>query len=196
MEEIILKAAPRSETPKKVRKAGFIPGVLNGPDTVSTAVQFESVPLYKIIAKHGTSAKLWILLGTEKKLGFIKEVQKHPVEGKIIHISIQMVSEDQNVKMQLPIVFHGQNNLEHKLLQIQVNKSEIEVEGKAALIPEEIIVDLSEKECGENITAADFNLSNGIKILDAKDEIYATIKSAKNEVAEEPEEAAPAEEAK
>ena len=44
------------------------------------------------------------------------------------------------------------------MLQVQIYKSEIEVSGRAELMPDEIIVDVSEKESGDNITAADFNL--------------------------------------
>ena len=193
MEEIILKAMARSEKPKKVRNAGFIPGVLNGPGTISTSVQFEIVALNKIIAKHGTNAKLWVQLGAEKKFGFIKEVQKNPVEGKVIHIAIQLVSKDQDVKMQLPITFHGHVELEHRFLQVHVYKSEVEVEGKAALMPDLVVVDISEKESGENISAIDFHLPPEIKILDSEHEIYAVIKAIKEEIVEEPEEVKPAE---
>lgn len=188
MEKVVIKAMARSEKPKKVRKEGFIPGVLNGPGTVSTAVQFGSVALNKIVAKHGASAKLWVELNDEKKFGFIKEIQKSPMEGKIIHISIQMVSDDQDIKMQLPITFHGQVELEKRSLQLQVCKSEIEVAGKAALMPDAAVVDISKKESGENVTAADFNLPSEIKIVDPEQEIYAIVKTIKAEIVEEPEE--------
>jgi large subunit ribosomal protein L25 len=187
MEEIILKAIARSEKPNKVRKAGFIPGVLNGPGTASTPVQFDIIAMNKIIAKHGTNAKLWVELGAEKKFGFIKEVQKHPIERKVLHVSIQLVSEDQEIKMLLPINFHGHSDLENKLLQLQVYKSEIEVVGKAALMPDVVVVEVSEKVAGENITAIDFHLPPEIKILDPENEIYAVIKTVKEEIIEEPE---------
>jgi large subunit ribosomal protein L25 len=193
MEEIILKAMARSEKPNKVRNAGFIPGVLNGPGTVSTAVQFETVALNKIIAKHGTNAKLWVLIGTEKKFGFIKEVQKHPVERKVIHISIQLVSKDQEIKMQLPITFHGHAELEQKQLELHIYKSEMEVSGKAELMPDMVVVDVSEKKSGENISAIDFQLPAGIKMLDPENEIYAIIKVVKEEIVEETEEVKPVE---
>ena len=49
MEEIIIKAMERSEKPKKVRDAGFIPGVLSGSDTTAISVQFEAAELSKVI---------------------------------------------------------------------------------------------------------------------------------------------------
>ena len=193
MEEIIIKAMERSEKPKKVRNAGFIPGVLNGPGTTSTSVQFETVALNKIIVKHGMNAKIWVELGADKKFGFIKEIQKHPVKEKITHIAIQLVSKDQEVKMHLPINFHGHAELEHRLLQVQVYKPEIEVSGKAALMPDMVVVEVSKKEIGDNVTAIDFNLPSGIKILDAENEIYAVVKAIQEKIVEEPEEVKPEE---
>jgi len=186
MENIIIKATARTEKPKKVRNAGFIPGVLNGPGATSTDVQFQNVALNKIITKHGTNAKLWVVLGDEKTFGFIKEVQRHPVEGTVIHVSIQMVSKDQNVKMQLPIVFQGQTELEVKWLQMQVCKTEIEVEGRPAVMPDEVTVDVSKMQSGENITLANFHLPSDIKIITPENEIYAIIKNAKKEIIEQP----------
>lgn len=185
MEEIILKAMERSENPNKVRKSGYIPGVLSGPGAASASVKFETVVLNKIISKHGANAKMWVELGDEKKFGFVKEIQRHPVEGKIIHVAIQLVSEDQEIKIQLPIIFQGQFELEHRLLQIQVYKSEIEVMGKTALMPDSVVVDASEKKAGEDITAADISLPPEIKILDAENEIYAVIKAVREANGEE-----------
>ena len=192
MEEINLKAMPRTEKPNRVRNAGFIPGVLNDSNTVSTSVQFETVALSRIIAKHGSKAKLWILMDNEKKFGFIKEVQKNLIDGKIIHIVIQLVSKDQEIKMQFPITFRGHLDLEHKHLQLQVHKSEIEVMGKAAFMPDEVVVDVSQKQSGENITVLDFHLPPEIKTLDSENEIYAVVKNAKAEIVEAPEEVKPA----
>jgi len=185
MEVTILKAIERSETPKKVRNAGFTPGVLNGPGTTSASVQFDSKELNRIIINHGMNAKIWVELGSEKKFGYIKEVQTHPVERKIIHVAIQMVSKDQEVKMQLPIIFHGSSELEQKFLHVHVNKAEVEVIGKAELIPAMAEVDVSGKILDENITAVDFRLPKEIKILDSENEVYAIIKAVREGIVEE-----------
>ena len=195
MEATTLKATERSEKPNKVRKAGFTPGVLNGPGTTSASVQFDSITLNRTIIKHGMNAKIWVELGSEKKFGYIKEVQTHPVERKILHVTIQMVTKDQEIKMQLPITFHGSAELEQKFLHIHVTKAEVEVIGKAAQIPETIDVDVSKKEVDDNVTASDLHLPKEIKILDSENEVYAIIKAVREVVSEEaePEEVDPAE---
>ena len=183
MEEIILNAMERDEKPKKARREGFVPGVLNGPGANSTSVKFQSAELDRVIAKHGTNTKLWVKLDNEKKYGFIKEVQRHPVEEKVMHISIQLVEKDQKVKRLLPITFNGQTKLEHRLLMLQILKPDIEVEGVVTQIPDEIIADVSKKNFNDDITAADFNITADVKILDPQEAVYAVVKNAKGETA-------------
>jgi large subunit ribosomal protein L25 len=183
MEEIILNAMERNEKPKKARRDGFVPGVLNGPGANSTSVKFQSAELDRVIAKHGTNAKVWIKLGDEKKYGFIKELQRHPIEEKIMHIAIQLVEKDQKVKRLLPITFNGQTELEHKLMMLQILKPDVEVEGVATLIPNEVTVDVARKKFNDDITSADFNIPAEVKILDPQGEVYAVVKNAKGEIA-------------
>ncbi len=191
MEETILKATMRTESPKKTREAGFTPGVLNEHDTTSTSVQFDTPSLIKVIAKHGSNAKVWVEMDKKKRFGFVKEVQRHPVEGKIIHVAIQLMSKDQDVKMRLPIAFHGRDELEHRLLQVHVYKADMEVVAKATLMPDMVVTDVSKKGEGDSITLADFNLPKELRVSDAENEIYAMIRAKKEIPVEEPEEVKP-----
>ena len=193
MEKTFLKAIERNEKVQEVRAEGFIPGVLNASDTTSTSVKFETLALNKIINKHGSNAKIWVELGNQKIFGFIKEIQKSPVEQKILHISIQLVSKDKETKMQLPIYYHGQSELAIKFLMLQVYKTEVEVIGKAELLPDMVSIDVSGKKLGDNITASDLNLPAELKILDQELEVYAVIKAVKEAAAEPSKEAKPAE---
>lgn len=185
MEETILNAIESTEKPKKVRQAGFTPGVLYGGGNTAAKVKFESSALNKILTRHGHNAKLWVNIDANKNFGFVREVQKHPVEGKVIHIAIQLISQDQEVKMQIPITFQGRDELEKRMLTLQVSKSEIAVFGKANLIPDAVVVDVSNMELEDNITMKDFDLDPQIKVQDFEDEIYATIKEVYEEQPEE-----------
>lgn len=174
MEETILNAVERTMQPKQCREAGFTPGVLYG-DSVKNAitVQFETTNLKKIIATHGSNAKVWITYDGNKKFGYIKEVQRHPVTATVIHTDIFIVSQDREVSMQIPISFEGRDNLDNVLLQI--HKSEVELLGKIALMPEAIIVDVSTMVLGDTITSTNFNLNEQLKVTENENEIYGII---------------------
>lgn len=176
MVENILNAFERSTGHKKFKESGFIAGVIYGDGVnKSESVKFEEVPLRKILMNHGSNAKIWIKSGQDKKYGFIKEIQRHPVTAKIIHVDVQLVSSDHEIKLLLPIVFKGEEALTANLLQFQVYKSEIDVTGKMALLPDSVTIDLSENILGDSITIKDFALDKQIKINDKPDEVYAVI---------------------
>ena len=195
MDEIILNAIERTKQHGKFREPGFIQGVIYGDNVDATSVKFEEIPLRKIISKHGINAKIWVKYGSNKNFGFIKEIQRNPVTNKIIHIDIQLVSKNHEVRLQLPITFKGENSLKEKQLQLHVYKTEIDVIGKMAIMPDVVEIDISNKELGDTITLKDFNFDKEISVTDKEDEVYATVAHIMVEVAPEPiEEPAPAEE--
>ncbi|MBU3104358.1 50S ribosomal protein L25 [Clostridium gasigenes] len=176
MEKNILNAFERTTKSKRFKENGFIAGVIYGDNvTEATSVKFEESSLRKILAKHGSNAKVWVKYGEGKKFGFIKEIQRHPVTAKITHIDVQLVSKDHEIKLQLPIEFKGEKNLGANLLKLNIQKTEIDVFGKMALMPDVVVIDVSEKKLGDTITIKNFNLDKEIKISDNEDEIYATI---------------------
>jgi large subunit ribosomal protein L25 len=176
MEEIILEVIERVKQPGKFKEIGFVPGVLYGDNvTGATAVKFNTIALKKVIAHHGSNAKVWIKYDNNKKFGFIKEVQKDAISGSITHVDVQIVSKDHEIKLQLPIVFKGDDSLRNIQLQLQVYKSDINVSGKMALLPEAIYVDVSEKKLGDTITQKDLNLDKQINVNENEDEIYGKV---------------------
>lgn len=176
MKDTVLKAMTRSGNAKQIRDAGCIPGVLNASDASSTSVQFEAGALSKLIAQHGSHAKVWVQMDDQKHHGFIKEVQRSPVEGKVIHVAVQLVGKDQKVKMQVAIAFHGRDELENRQLQLQVVKPEIEVSGKTDDLPDIVKVDVTNLDVNDTITPANIKLPKDVQLLDQENEIYAVIK--------------------
>ncbi|MCB2352565.1 50S ribosomal protein L25 [Clostridium estertheticum] len=185
MEQVILNALERTASNKKFNEDGFIAGVMYGDgSTEATSVKFELVPLRKILVKHGSNAKVVVKYGEEEKTGFIKEIQRHPVTAKITHIDVQLVSKDHEIKLQLPISYKGEENLSSQRLQLQVQKSEIDVFGKMAIMPDSLSVDVSQMALGDSITIKNFDLNKEIRVTDKEDEVYASITQMKEEIEE------------
>ena len=180
MEEILLQAIERTKKHGKFRESGFVPGVLFGDNiAVSTMVKFEESALIKVLDSHGSNAKGWINLNDNKKFGFIKEIQRHPVSGKVIHISVQIVSYDHELKLQIPIAFKGKDELRQRQLQLQVYKPEITVLGKMDFMLDAIHVDVSEMNLGDTITLNNLNLPKELKVSDIDDVVYGIITNLK-----------------
>ena len=176
MEEIILVVKERVKQSGKFKEVGFVPGVLYGDGvTGANSVMFDAIALKKVIARHGANAKVWIQYDNVKLFGFIKDVQKDAISGSITHIDVQTVSKDHEIKLLIPIVFKGDESLRNNQMQLQVYKSEINVSGKMALLPEAIHVDVAEMKLGDTITLKNLALDKKINVLENEDEIYGVI---------------------
>lgn len=190
MEEIMLEAIERVNKTRKFKESGFVPGVIYG-DGIDGAdsVKFEERALKKTLSQYGAYAKGWIKHKNSKKFGFIKEVQKNPVSGNVIHVDIQVASRDREIKLQIPIVFKGEEELTHRELLLQADKTEAAVFGKMSLMPDVIYVDVSGMEFGDTITFDRFNLDKQLSNGDREDEVYGRIINLKTITKDEEEEA-------
>lgn len=178
MQEIMLDAIERPKKSGRFRESGFVPGVLYGDDIpAGTLVKFEEKALNKILIQHGSSANITIDFNGNKKTGFIKEVQRKPITGNLIHIDVQIVSKEHQVKRQIPIIFTGEEILNSKHLLLNILKSEVTVFGKIALMPDTISIDVSNKKFKDSITYSDFNLDKELKNEDV--DVFGTITDLK-----------------
>jgi large subunit ribosomal protein L25 len=191
LEQVILNVEPREKTAKKFKEEGYVPAVIYGNGSEPKSVKIPEMSLKKMLAVHGQNVKLWVECGEDKKFGFIKEIQRQPVTNKIRHIDIQLVARDKDVKIQIPIIFDGEEALKKIQLQLQIRKAIVEVFGKIDLMPDVIHVDVSKKERNDTITFEEFKLDSSLKSSDNEDEVYGTITSFIIEEEEEEEVVAP-----
>jgi large subunit ribosomal protein L25 len=188
-----LKVQERAEKPQVSRRSGFIPGAIFGEGIdKGISVKFEQAQFAKVLKNHVKNAKLQLELGSTNRLCLVKEVQKDVVSGKILHVDFQAVSENEVVRLKIPINYEGVHQLESKKLLLLPNVTELEVEGTLSVLPESIDIDVSGKKQGDKIYIKDLNLAQGIKAHIEEDSILAVVTSHK-EAAEEKTEAAPAE---
>jgi large subunit ribosomal protein L25 len=187
MKETVLKTDLRTGSPKQVRAEGFIPGVLHGPGTQSASVQFEKSAFIRILTKHGSNAKVWIELNKEKHFGILKEIQKDPLDKSIIHVTFHLVEQNQEIKMIVPVVFNGRDDLENRFLMLQTLKEHVEVSGKASSMPESIVVDVTGKQLNDFVTTSDLVLPKNVRILSSENETYAHVRELRQIGVAEPE---------
>ncbi len=193
MQESVLALNKRSDKPKVLRRNGMIPGVIYGDKfTEGIPVEFEKSVFTKIVIKHGTSAKISTEFDGKKNLAIIKEIQRDAVTREPIHVDLFMVSQSQDLRMKIPVVFTGVSVLERKEWLLQTYGGKIDISGKAKLMPESISFDVSEKQIHDSITVAEIKLDEGLRIHNDPSEILASVSELKRkvEVVEETEEAA------
>ncbi len=194
MEETILTAGKRDRKGGKFREQGYIAGVIYGDKAgASNPVKFKSSDLHQILKSHGRNARVTVLYDNTKKLGFIKEIQKDPLSQQITHVDVQVVSRDQEVKLQVPLIFSGEEELSARQLLLMVVKPEVTVLGTMDAVPEAIAVDVAQLNAGDSITVGNLTIDPQLKVSEREDVVFASINYMPVQPAEEEEEEKPVE---
>lgn len=125
---IELKVSRRSVTGKKVktlRRQGITPLHLYGHGIKSEALQCETLMLRQLLAQTGRTGLIGLRIGEEKKPKnvLVREIQREPLSGELVHVDFFQVRMAEKIKVDVPLVLVGEapalkqkdNMLEHEL---------------------------------------------------------------------------------
>lgn len=198
-QEILVKAETRDESGsgavKSLRKEGILPGIVYGSGKEAQMVQLNEHDFEQLLRHHaGESLIIDLTIGKdETKKVLLKDVQHHPVSGRILHVDFHEISMTEKLVVEIPVELTGEPEgvtqqggvLEHLI-------REIEIECLPADIPELVEVDVSALMIGDSLSVEDINIDRSkITILTAPDVAVAAVAAPR--VEEEPAEEGAAE---
>ena len=177
-----------SRANKRLRDAGFIPGVIYGH---KEAVVPVTLPKKETVGYLNRGAHLFDLAvdGRSEKV-LVKEVQYDHLGIEVIHVDFARVSLDEKVEVTVPLELKGtpKGEAEGGVLQQIIN--ELQVECLVTDIPDVIRFNVSELGLNSVLHIKELQLPSGVRALQDEDQIVATVR----EIAETTDEtAAPAE---
>jgi large subunit ribosomal protein L25 len=180
MEEIVLPAELRTVIGKQtraLRRTGRLPGVLYGGHIEPTPISLDMKSASFILQTITSSQFIIIDLGKEKHSVLVRERQRHPVRGELIHVDFQVISMTERLRTHVRITLEGDAPVVKTGDGVLVTGIEvIEVECLPKYLPERIMVDLSVlKEVGDAIHVSDLNLGNDIDILTDEEEMLVLV---------------------
>jgi large subunit ribosomal protein L25 len=175
-----------SRANKRLRDAGFVPGVIYGH---KEAVIPVTLPKKELAGHLGRGAHLFDLAldGKSQKV-LVKEVQFDHLGLEVIHVDFARVSLDEKVTLTVPLELKGTPKGEEDGGVLTQVISELEVECLVTDIPDAIRHNVAEMGLDSVLHIKDLTLPAGVKVLQDEDLIVASVR----EIAEE-EVAAPAE---
>ena len=164
---------------KKLRRQGQIPGVLYGKGE-STAVKVSRGDFDRVYKMAGTSTIIDLEIEGETFPTLIKEVQEHPFKDQYLHVDFQKVDMNKPVKVIVPIVLTGKENIKLQPSVLVQQLDEIEIECLPKYIPESAQVDVSNIDFNTPIYVSDLDVSKNenITVLEEPDVLVATLVSA------------------
>jgi large subunit ribosomal protein L25 len=199
MADITLVADPTrpsgSRESGRLRAAGRIPAVVygHGIDPISVSVDARDLR-HALGGEAGSRALLRLVIGDGEHLAMARQLQRHPVRRTVIHVDFQVVSRDEVISAEVPILLVGE--------AVAVNKNDgtvdqemtvVSVKAKPADLPPNLEVDISDLEIGDSIRAGDIELPPGVELDEDGDSPVVVAHAPRAVVEEAP--AAAAEEA-
>lgn len=179
VEKVVLQIESRKEKvgknqARRLRRLGMIPGVLyQGKDSIP--VQVNTKDFNNIIRKYGQNGIFQLTFEGKQFQSLIKEMQRDPVNQKILHFDLQPISVKEKIQIHVPIQLKGQGLIESKGGVIQRQLNDIEIETFPSQIPQSIEIDVSKLEIGDSLQISDIEVGNGVKILSNPEETILSI---------------------
>jgi|SRR5690625_1416021 len=185
-----LKATQRkdlkSSVTKEIRESGFVPAVIYGKDKESEAIQVNNLELIKTVRAEGVNAIISLEVeGGKTAQVMLHEYQMHTLKDEIIHADFYIVDLTEEMDVEVPLRLEGeaQGSKDGGILQQPFYV--LQVRAIPSEIPEEIEVDISALEIGDNLTIADLPVADNYQFTDELDTTVAIVLPPE---AEEPEE--------
>lgn len=176
---------------RRLRKEGFIPGVLYGSGNTPHAIFVPERDLRRVLTgKSGLHAILDVELEGQKTThaSILKEYQQDPLRGGIAHVDLQEVRLDRPIQAQVSVHLIGEPEGAKEGGVLSQISREINIEALPMDIPEHLELDVGEMAIGDTLRLADLPAREGVTYLDDPEETVLATVGLPTRI-EEPEEA-------
>lgn len=123
----------------------------------------------------------------EQKTVLMREIQHHPVSGRILHVDFYHVEMDQQIHSSIPVVLVGQSEGARKGGTVEHVLREIDISCVARKMPETVVLDIAALDLGQSYHVRDLALDEGIEVLTDPNRTVVSVLPPKLVVEEAPE---------
>ena len=175
---------------RRLRHAGKVPAVLYGGQQAAQALILDQQNLLTMIDNERFfSSIVQLKIGEKTQEAIVKDIQMHPARNVVVHVDLQRVSENEKIRIHLPIHFKGETIAPGVKTQggvVSHMRADVEVSCLPKDLPEFLELDLSGMNLNDTKFLADIPLPAGVVIpeLTRKNAPVVSIHSPR---AEEPE---------
>ena len=168
MPEVTLVAKARetrggSRAAGRLRADDMIPAVVYGRGSEARPVTVARRELRQVLTGDaGMNALINLDVDGDTLLAIVRDVQRHPVRNNVTHVDFILVSRDEAVTVEVPIVLLGDATEVHKADgAVDQQLFTLTVQAKPGNIPNELTLDISSLDIGDTLRVGDLRLPTG-----------------------------------
>ena len=175
---------------RRLRASGRVPAVCYGRGAKSLGISLDPLALDQLL--KGSTAGMNTLIALQVEGGgeyhgkpmLVKELQRNPVSGQILHADLYAVNLQEAIQVSVPIHLEGSPEGVKMGGILDQTLREVELECMPQAIPEELRLDVSELLVGQSLHVRDLSIPEGATLLSDLDLSVVTV--ATPAVEEEP----------
>jgi large subunit ribosomal protein L25 len=182
MKEVTIEVVSRQDSGKgvarKMRAAGKIPGVVYGKGEESLAIEMDHAHFHAVMRKNAGENPLVNLVidgKTGDKMALIRDMQRDPIDGKLMHIDFQHISLSEKIRVRVPLVLEGvPDGVKNFGGIVNWMVRDVEVSCLPRDIPEKFVVDITNLKIHESLHVKNLVLEKG-EILASPEETIVSV---------------------
>ena len=171
--KIELLAEDRSDKGKgasrRLRREGKVPAILYGGQREPRALVMDHDSLLHHLENEAVySSILTVTVDDKSQPCVLKDLQRHPARPRILHVDLQRVLDDVEIRVRVPVHFLGEESavgVKEEGGVISRHMTEVEVSCLPRYLPEYIEVDVSRLALDESITLSELSLPEGVEMV-------------------------------
>jgi len=162
---------------RKLRKDGYVPGIVYGPADDPVSVQFQYREVEVTLMRAGGTNLIDIEVGDKTYPSLARDVQRDVVRGDILHVDFLAVDPTQKIRVDVPVVMEGRSPVVASREGILITgPSTLTLEVYPQDIRDRILIDLSTlTELGAEILVRDLDFKEGVTVINEQSEMIAKI---------------------
>lgn len=178
--EFNLKAKARSETGKgparRARRQGRVPAILYGAAVDATPLEVQTKDVLAALhTEAGHNVLISLQLDGDKHLTMLREIQRDPIRGDLIHVDFVNVARDVLITATVPIHVVGDSRGVKEGGAVEHHLWELTVEALPTEVPPHIEVDISDLGIGDHVRVSQVKAPEGATIMTNPEELIVAV---------------------
>lgn len=192
MESTVLKAEIRhtsgTGSNNRLRAENYIPAILYASHISPISIKLKEKDVAIFLNSNNVGSSLDIDIEGDKRFVILKNIQNHPVNSKVLHMDFQELKAGEKIRINIPIFLTGKENLRDLICQDLL--SELEISCLPKHLIDNITIDVSDGQDGDQVTVSDLEIFNSetIEVLSDPDSLVYIINEAQEFIEPEVEE--------
>jgi large subunit ribosomal protein L25 len=153
---------------RRLRREDKVPAIIYGAGRPPRALVFDHNKVMKQLESESFySSVLNIKVGKKSQAAIVKDLQRHPSLPRVMHIDLQRIVEDEEIRMNVPIHFIGEDVAVGVKVgggKVSRMRTEVEVVCLPKDLPEYLELDISALELDGMMFLSDIVLPKGVEI--------------------------------